>query len=220
MQTLHGTLHRTAPELEHALARYRHDIFIRRLGWKLPVDDGLERDQFDDPDTFYVLSRDAHGAICGCACLLPTTRPYLLSEVFPDLMGGAPLPNGPDVWELSRFSATPADPACDVDPAANTRLLLAAVVESALHLGARRLISVSPLGVERLLHRMGVHAHRAGPPRLVDGKPVFACWIELDATTRTALGVPRAPEPAGVGRPASRLPELHVTTPAVQAASN
>jgi N-acyl-L-homoserine lactone synthetase len=55
--------------------------------------------------------------------------------------------------------------------------------------GAARLITVSPLGVERLLHRMGVHAHRAGPPVFVNGKPIFACWIEIDEQTTKALGL-------------------------------
>ena len=62
------------------------------------------------------------------------------------------------------------------------------------------MITVSPLGIERLLYRMGVHAHRAGPPILVDGKPVFACWIEIDEQTCRALGlslpIPDLPERA------------------------
>jgi len=43
-----------------------------------------------------------------------------------------------------------------------------------------------------LLYRMGVHAHRAGPPMLADGKPIFACWIEIDEQTMTALGIAAA----------------------------
>jgi acyl homoserine lactone synthase len=66
---------------------------------------------------------------------------------------------------------------------------LAASIKIAAEHGARRLITVSPLGIERLLNRMGVHAHRAGPPVLVDGKPIFACWIELDTQTMTALEI-------------------------------
>jgi acyl homoserine lactone synthase len=34
-----------------------------------------------------------------------------------------------------------------------------------------------------------VHAHRAGPPAKADGKPIFACWIEIDEQTTTALGI-------------------------------
>ncbi|WP_082584060.1 acyl-homoserine-lactone synthase [Noviherbaspirillum sp. Root189] len=189
MHTIFGRFNLSFPDIETALAQYRHKIFIERLGWPLPVENGLERDQFDHQNTFYVITREPDGAICGCARLLPTTEPYLLSEVFPHLLADMPAPHAHDVWELSRFSAAPIDAASAVDLALNTRTLLAAAVRSAMELGARRLITVSPLGIERLLHRMGVHAHRAGPPALADGKPIFACWIEIDDMTCIALGI-------------------------------
>lgn len=189
MQTTIGTSKELSPSLEEALATYRHKIFIERLGWPLPVNDGKERDQFDHPETLYVMTRLPDDSICGCARLLPTTEPYLLSEVFPHLLGGAPAPHSSDVWELSRFAAATIDPDSSVDATVNTRCLLAAAVKVAFERGARRLITVSPLGIERLLHRMGVHAHRAGPPMLADGKPIFACWIEIDEQTLKALGI-------------------------------
>lgn len=189
MQTISGKSRELPPALETALAEYRHKIFIERLGWPLPVENGLERDQFDHPDTHYVMVREPNGAICGCARLLPTTEPYLLSEVFAHLLAGAPMPRSGEVWELSRFAAASVTPDSTVDAARNTRNLLAAAVKSAAEKGAKRLITVSPLGIERLLHRMGVHAHRAGPPMLADGKPIFACWIEIDEQTLAALDV-------------------------------
>jgi N-acyl-L-homoserine lactone synthetase len=189
MQTIFGRSCEFTPELETAIAEYRHKIFIERLGWPLPVKDGRERDQFDHPNTLYAVALEPNGAICGCARLLPTTEPYLLSEVFPDLLGDLPVPRASEIWELSRFAAASTDPHSTINPAANTRNLLAAAVTCAIGQGAKRLITVSPLGVERLLHRMGVHAHRAGPPLQVDGKPIFACWIEIDQQTRGALGI-------------------------------
>lgn len=219
MQTTFGKSSTLSPELETALAEYRHKIFIERLGWTLPVENGLERDQFDHADTLYVVAREPNGAICGCARLLPTTDPYLLSEVFPQLLGGLPIPCARDVWELSRFAAASTTPDSGIDPATNTRNLLAAAVRSAAEQGATRLITVSPLGIERLLYRMGVHSHRAGPPVLVDGKPVFACWIEIDEQTRTALDIQVAvPDERGESElafppaqvPATELP-LHVS---------
>lgn len=46
-------------------------------------------------------------------------------------------------------------------------------------LEANRLISVSPPGVERLLHRAGFRGRRAAEPIVVNGAHVLACWIEL-----------------------------------------
>jgi N-acyl-L-homoserine lactone synthetase len=190
MQTISGRSKDLTPEFETALAQYRHKIFIDRLGWTLPVDEGLERDQFDHTETIYVVTREADGTICGCARLLPTTEPYLLSEVFRHLLDGKPVPKSRDIWELSRFAAASINPDSTIDTALNTRALLAEAVRTAAAQGAKRLITVSPLGIERLLQRMGVHAHRAGPPMFAEGKPVFACWIEIDEQTLNALGIP------------------------------
>ncbi|HYD80168.1 MAG TPA: acyl-homoserine-lactone synthase [Paucimonas sp.] len=198
METITGTVSDFSPEFESAIAQYRHKIFIERLGWQLPVENGMERDQFDRPDTLYVIARNGNGAICGCARLLPTTRPYLLGDIFPNLLVGMPVPCDNQTWELSRFAVADidAESVSQSEATRNTRALLAASIKSAAEHGACRLITVSPLGIERLLQRMGVHAHRAGPPVLVDGKPVFACWIEIDQQTMSALDIDtNAPAP-------------------------
>jgi acyl homoserine lactone synthase len=120
---------------------------------------------------------------------LPTNRPYLLAEVFPQLLNGLPLPCSSEVWELSRFAAMdfnngPTAGHGRLLSATAAELLLAAVAYAAAH-GAKRLITVSPLGIERLLRYTGVRSHRAGPPVIVDGHPLCACWIEVADTTAT-----------------------------------
>src|SRR5215469_16040477 len=98
---------RLPKDIDAALAHYRHRIFVEQLGWKLPsADEGFERDQYDRDDTVYVVAHDDSGSICGCARLLPTTRPYLLQELFPFLLAdGVAPPESPLVWELSRFAS-------------------------------------------------------------------------------------------------------------------
>ncbi len=195
MMLVSGNTSQLPPGLEVALATYRHRVFVDALQWQLPVEDGLERDQFDRDDTLYVVARGSKDEVCGCARLLPTTRSYLLDEIFPELMNGLPAPHSHDVWELSRFSTMPVDGA----PAllrgeARVRFcrLFAVVVEIAAAHGATRLITVTALGVERILRSIGIHAHRVGPPRLVDGKPTLAMWVELDDQTRGALQLPKS----------------------------
>jgi acyl homoserine lactone synthase len=185
-------------DVGNALAQYRHEIFVKQLGWRLPMaDDGFERDQYDRDDTVYVVGEDDDGSICGCARLLPTTKSYLLKDLFPFLLAeGMPAPESPHVWELSRFAASPT--AGDAPEGSNLtwffRPMLASVVRCAVRLGATQIIGVTYLSMERLFRRIGVHAHRAGPAQSIDGRMVVACWIDIDSQTLAALGIDPARE--------------------------
>lgn len=181
-----GTSESLSPDVLEGIARYRHKVFVETLGWELHAPAGLELDQFDRTDTIYVAARQEDGRLVGAGRLLPTNRPYLLGEVFPQLMGDAQPPRRADIWELSRFAAV------DFDNASAHPLrqfsspiavgLLREVMRLAAAHGVARLITVSPLGVERLLRRAGFAAHRAAPPVILDGQPLFACWIEVQGT--------------------------------------
>ena len=183
MQIVTGSFDKLSNGFTIELARYRHRVFVEMMGWELQCKDELEFDQFDRDDTRYVACRDDDGRIVGCARLLPTTAPYLLEEVFPQLLNGLPAPCAPDVWELSRFAAV------DLAHGTTSALgsfsspiavgLLKAALAAAAEQGATRVITVSPLGIERLLQRAGFRAHRAGPPVMVDGRALFACWIPV-----------------------------------------
>lgn len=193
VEILAGTPSHLPPGLMSGLARYRHKVFVEMLGWNLPCQGELEFDQFDRPDTLYVAARCRRsGRLLGTARLLPTNRPYLLSEIFPALMQGIPVPHSEQVWELSRFAAVdfsapaPEGPTGQFSSPVAVALLRVALAAAAAR-GARRLITVSPLGVERLLRRAGFQARRAAPPIRVDGHTLFACWIEV-------------PRPAGLAR--------------------
>ncbi|MBK7542327.1 MAG: GNAT family N-acetyltransferase [Candidatus Competibacteraceae bacterium] len=182
MQIVSGISTEFSGDLTAKVARYRYAVFVERLGWNLRTRDGAELDQFDRPDTVYLVAQGDDGRILGCARLLPTVRPYLLGEVFSELLNGLPAPCSPEVWELSRFAAVDFDgrsaATAGIGSSAVAIGLLGEAIRYAATQGAKRLITISPLGVERLLHRAGFHAHRAGPPTIIDGLPFFACWIE------------------------------------------
>jgi acyl homoserine lactone synthase len=185
-----GTAEELRPDVLAGMARYRYRVFVETLGWKLAVRNGLELDQFDGPDTRYVVARSEDGRISGVARLLPTTGPYLLADVFPELMGGAPPPRDPGVWELSRFAAvdftSPQSAAGGQFSSPIAVALLREVQACAAAQGIRALITVSPRGVERLLRCAGFRAHRVAPPVLVGTHPLFACWMDLDGPQASA----------------------------------
>ncbi|MDI9689792.1 acyl-homoserine-lactone synthase [Burkholderia cenocepacia] len=183
MDIIAGTQATLAKDTMNDLARFRYRVFVEMLGWDLPCRDGLELDQFDREDTVYLVAHKDEQVV-GTARLLPTHLPYLLGEVFPQLMGQQPLPQDPAIWELSRFTAVDLDAMRGGGAARQFSSpiaveLLRSVLRLAAERGVQRLITVSPLGIERLLRRAGFLAHRAGPPMIIDGHPIFACWIEV-----------------------------------------
>ncbi|WP_237169961.1 acyl-homoserine-lactone synthase [Pandoraea faecigallinarum] len=100
------------------------------------------------------------------------------------------------VWELSRFAweAPQADRALhDGAPGQQSlqgaRELLRAAVFTASSLGARRLIGVTFVSLARLFVRIGVPTHKLGAAYRIDGRLVAAYRIDIDATTRSALGL-------------------------------
>ena len=183
MQVITGPAEVLPNNLYAKVAGYRHQVFVEQLGWALHTENGMESDQFDRADTVYVVAQDDNGHISGCARLLPNSRPYLLGEIFPQLLNGLAPPCSPEVWELSRFAAVDLNGQAKMPgqfSSSGARKLLEESVACAVSHGAKRLITVSPIGVERLLSRSEYHAHRAGPPMIIGGHPIFACWIDLD----------------------------------------
>ncbi len=184
MQFVEGVAHAMDDYGRDKLFQYRHDVFITHLGWELNSQDGREMDEFDHEETVYVYANNDAGDIVGCARLLPTTAPYLLEEVFPELMNGADIPKSQDVWELSRFTSFDCQGnENNLDGQFSKEVsiqLLERSIQCAKRHGAKRIISVSPLGVERLIRAAGFKAHRAGPPMIVNNYPLFACWIEIE----------------------------------------
>ncbi len=202
MQMVSGSQKGLPEPLLRAIGQYRRQIFVEQLGWPLTCHDGMEADQFDRPDTLYIAAHNEQGAVQGCARLLPTTGPYLLADVFPELLDGATPPCSPAIWELSRFAASgpSAQGALRQFSASFTVQLLRTAITCAREQGAEWLISVSPAGIERLLRHGGVPAMRAGPVRQINGHQLFACWIACQhrATASAAAGIPFVASDAGM----------------------
>ncbi len=95
------------PELMQQVHRLRHDVFVDELGWSdLANDDRMEIDQFDRPDAIHHISvRD--DKVVGYQRMLPTVKPHLLSDVFPELCEGKS-PRAIDLYELTRYCVAPA----------------------------------------------------------------------------------------------------------------
>lgn len=84
--------------------KVRKLIFKDRMGWDIDISDGeLEIDDYDLPETVYILSRDEVGRIAGVWRMLPTTSPSMIRNIWPEFLKTLPIKIGNDTWELSRF---------------------------------------------------------------------------------------------------------------------
>lgn len=181
-----GTRQQLPPQLFEQMGRYRREVFINQLGWELNTANGMEIDEFDGPEAVYVCSQDDEGNVNGVARLLPTTGPYLMEKVFPQLWAGNELPCDPQIWELSRFAM--------VDPTKSAGILvhqasavaasdlLRQVIHTANANGANSLITVSPVGMERLLRLNGFDVRRAGVPKFHQEHSIVA--LRLNSATQ------------------------------------
>ena len=178
-----GTRQQLPPQLFEQMGHYRREVFINRLGWELNMTNGMELDEFDGPDAVYVCSQDEESNVTGVARLLSTTGPYLMEKVFPQLWAGNELPCDPQIWELSRFAMMNPVKSAVVSlhqaSAVAASTLLRQVIQAAKSNGANSLITISPVGMERLLRVNGFRAKRAGLPSLWQGEVIIALNVTM-----------------------------------------
>ncbi|MCU0762139.1 MAG: GNAT family N-acetyltransferase [Hydrogenophaga sp.] len=174
-----------------AMFKLRYSVFHERLGWDVQTVDGLERDAFDDlPQVSYVLAKDPDGAIDACWRLLPTTGPYMLKDIFPELLHGQVAPARPDCWELSRFAvATDRVGTSNATFGPMSMALMRQSAEFALAHDIVRYVTVTTPVMERMLRQQGLHIHRVGPSLRIGVASAVAVVIEVDDITLAAIGM-------------------------------
>jgi len=90
-------------ELLDDMFRMRARAAIDEMGWNIHRDiEGRDIDEFDFEDTVYILYLNPDNTVGGCARLNPTTRPHLMSEIFPNLCLHG-IPQGKNIYTFSRY---------------------------------------------------------------------------------------------------------------------
>lgn len=145
-----------------SMHRLRHRVFIEELKWPLgPIRsvNGMEYDQFDISSAHYIVRINEEGEVDACTRLLPTSGPYLLGDIFGDLISTIQRPSSNMIWETSRFCADRK-----TAPKNIVGLLVAAMLEFGLTRNITNYVSVSDIRIEPLLRRSGWTPQRIGNP--------------------------------------------------------
>ena len=167
----------------------RYRVFEDRLGWEVTTSGGLEFDEYDSLAPIYLLHLTSEGQVGGCARLLPTTGPTMLSRTFPILLDGQPMPSDPRIWESSRFAVDLVGAGSDHrrNIAQATIELFAGLAEFGLRMGWRQIVTVTDLRLERLGARAGLAFERFGPPRQIGRTQAVAGRGQVSEDTLAAV---------------------------------
>jgi len=180
-------------------------------GWRVTVQNGLEKDRFDEMNPLYVCVVSEAGQLLASLRLLPTTGPHMLSDVFPDVVGEAGIIRHPLILESSRFCIDTRAATGFGSEGINlvTRELLHGLFSTARAAGMKNIISVYDVYVERILRRAGCDFDRLGPVvKYDDLRTVGGLFSVTDLVVENVRGWgPGSLEPGPApGSPAKSVP--------------
>jgi acyl homoserine lactone synthase len=155
-----------APLLD-SMYRLRSDVFHKRLGWDVRVEDGREHDWFDLIGPHYVVAHDGDSRALGCCRLLPTLGPNMLRDIFPGLLDGAPAPASASIWEVSRFALCDEGSQGGFGFSGISSSIIAELFRFLAAQGADSLVGVTSAPFERMMRHMGLQVERLGAARRI-----------------------------------------------------
>jgi N-acyl-L-homoserine lactone synthetase len=217
VHVVHSAFNPAYAEQLDEMFRQRYEVFVRILKWSLPDADhrgGREVDQFDGPDTVYLLVLD-DGAVLGASRMLPTTGPNMMRDVFPGLCKDGP-PANKRVWEWSRGHVKPDEP-----HQVRSRVLdhiFASGYEFALGSGIGFLTAqINASEFPRWLKR-GLVVDLLGPPvRFGDGSETVALKHRITPATMARVRSETGLHQGVLRYPGALEPGLHLPAPRVSA---
>ncbi|MCP5363987.1 MAG: hypothetical protein H6905_01910 [Hyphomicrobiales bacterium] len=161
-----------------SMLRLRHRVFVDRQRYQVPTFNRMEWNQFDTPAAVYLVWRDESAAVRAVARLVPTTFPYMIKEIWPELVEERELACRPDVWELSRLGIDRGIPS-----SLRQRILgemTCACAEFAALNGIRSYLLVShPHLIKTGIADAGWQTDLLSEPRQIGHYPVIAAKIHM-----------------------------------------
>ena len=138
--------------------KLRARVFQDRMGWDVTVRNDREIDTFDELDPAYIICLDEEYEVVGCARLLQTTGPHMLSDVFYEILDGEPPLRSATIWESTRFCVdrdrlgkgtgrnSVSNASCE---------LMIGIIEYAIESGISDVITVMDPVMDRIMKRSG-----------------------------------------------------------------
>jgi N-acyl-L-homoserine lactone synthetase len=162
--------------------KLRHRVFRERLGWTCGsgfADTDVELDEFDDDEAIYLLIRNYKNEVIAGLRLLRTNRRHILGDCFPSMLDNSPI-RDPKVLEVTRFVVDPSKEHRGGNERAVSQLVWG-LQSYGLLVGLSYYVSLSYVGMERILRAAGCRFWRLGAPQKIDGRSSIALKFEISS---------------------------------------
>ncbi len=164
--------------------KVRKLIFSDRMKWNVNISkEGLEIDDFDLPESVYILSRDQIGRVCGVWRMLPTTSPSMIRNIWPEFLETLPIECDDNIWELSRFGVHLYDDG-SAEHINNVSHITAELIIGLLKVcnmaGINHVYTMYNRQIARSVGRIGFAAAETSDEIMIEGKPSVVGRIITD----------------------------------------
>jgi N-acyl-L-homoserine lactone synthetase len=88
----------------HDMYKLRHKVFFEHMNWHVTSDNGMEKDIYDEAQTYYLIYKDAAGLLRGCVRFIEMTNPCMFDGPFEFALPKLADFKRPRYWELSRLA--------------------------------------------------------------------------------------------------------------------
>lgn len=165
--------------------RLRYKMFVERQRWTVPTYRQIEYDEFDTPAATYILTVDDQYRALGTTRLIPTTRPYMVESLWPELVD-TELPHCDAIWEASRFGCER-----DLDAASRRRVVAELILgcqEFGIAKGISQYLGVMPPPIFKyVIAANGCPVTQLGPAPRLHRHEVAAAYIDVSPATLEAV---------------------------------
>jgi len=153
--------HLYGPQIE-AMHRARAEYFVGGRGWTaLRVENGQERDAYDDDRALYLVGFETSGEVAASVRLRPSDDGSVLSDIFPHLVAEGES-RGPGIYEMTRYFGSRARRGAS--GFAVRSALHVATLEAVVERGAGRLLGFTDVAALTLLRYTGWRVRPVGLP--------------------------------------------------------
>lgn len=171
--------------------KFRKLVFKDRMGWDIPItEDGLDIDEFDLPETVYMVIRDKQERIVGTWRFTPTDGPSMIRDIWPEFTEDFAIPYDHNCWELSRFGVHTYDQERnDHIEQVNkvTATMITALMEMFTLADIPYAYTLYHLPVGRSIRKVGFIPDIISEQHLLDGKPAVAVRFPMTQCDLTRI---------------------------------